>query len=89
MKKYTTAPHRKLLISCGLIGFGLMIAAAAPVTSAFAEPKQAEIRFLVQSNESQNKEIVREGFAKWANNTGSFFDLLVVHHRDFDRCPGY
>ncbi|MEI2581261.1 nuclear transport factor 2 family protein [Scytonema sp. PRP1] len=77
MKKYTTAPHRKLLMSFGLIGFGLMIAALAPVTSAKAEPKQAEIRFLVQSNESQNKEIVREGFAKWANNTGSFFSLLA------------
>ena len=77
MKKYTTAPHRKLLISFGLIGFGLMIATAAPVASATAEPKQAEIRKIVQSNQSQNKEIVREGFAKWANNTGSFFDLLA------------
>ncbi|MFL9458650.1 MULTISPECIES: nuclear transport factor 2 family protein [Nostocales] len=77
MKKYTTAPHRKLLMSFGLIGFGLMVAAAAPVTSAQAEPKLAEIPKIVQSNESQNKEIVRVGFAKWANNTGSFFDLLA------------
>ncbi|MCC5661416.1 nuclear transport factor 2 family protein [Nostoc sp. XA010] len=77
MKKYTTAPHRKLLISFGLIGFGLMIATAVPVASATAEPKQAEIRKIVQSNQSQNKEIVRVGFAKWANNTGSIFDLLA------------
>ncbi|MEW6144236.1 MAG: nuclear transport factor 2 family protein [Thermodesulfobacteriota bacterium] len=27
--------------------------------------------------EDKNKEIVREGFAKWANGTGSFFDLLT------------
>ena len=27
--------------------------------------------------EDKNKEIVKEGFAKWANGTGSFFDLLA------------
>jgi hypothetical protein len=30
-----------------------------------------------QSDEYKNKEIVREGFARWANGTGSFFDLLA------------
>ncbi|AUB36296.1 NTF2-like domain [Nostoc flagelliforme CCNUN1] len=76
MKKQTAAAHRKLLIGFGLIGFGFIIA-AAPVVSAAANQKQADNFMIVQSNQSQNKEIVREGFAKWANGTGSFFDLLA------------
>ena len=30
-----------------------------------------------QFNEGENKEIIHEGFAKWANGTGNFFDLLA------------
>jgi ketosteroid isomerase-like protein len=30
-----------------------------------------------QSEESKNKEIIHEGFAKWANGTGDVFDLLA------------
>ncbi|MBD2099776.1 nuclear transport factor 2 family protein [Leptolyngbya sp. FACHB-261] len=30
-----------------------------------------------QSDEVKNKEIVRQGFARWASGTGSFFDLLA------------
>ena len=30
-----------------------------------------------QSGENKNKEIIQEGFAKWANGTGNFFDLLA------------
>ena len=30
-----------------------------------------------QSDEGKNKEIIHEGFAKWANGTGNFFDLLA------------
>lgn len=30
-----------------------------------------------QSNEGRNKEIIYEGFAKWTNGTGNFFDLLA------------
>ena len=30
-----------------------------------------------QSDEGKNKEIIHEGFAKWANGTGNFFDLLT------------
>ena len=30
-----------------------------------------------QSEEGKNKEIIHEGFARWANGTGSFFDLLA------------
>ena len=30
-----------------------------------------------QSGEGKNKEIIHEGFAKWANGTGNFFDLLA------------
>jgi len=30
-----------------------------------------------RSSEDENKELIREGFAKWASGTGSFFDLLA------------
>jgi uncharacterized protein len=30
-----------------------------------------------QSDEGKNKEIIHEDFAKWANGTGNFFDLLA------------
>lgn len=30
-----------------------------------------------ESDEGKNKEIIHEGFAKWANGTGNFFDLLT------------
>lgn len=30
-----------------------------------------------QSDEGKNKEIIHEGFAKWANGTGNFFDPLA------------
>jgi ketosteroid isomerase-like protein len=37
----------------------------------------AQSREDVDNMEDKNKEIVREGFARWANGTGSFFDLLT------------
>lgn len=38
---------------------------------------RAQSREDIDEMEEKNKEIVREGFARWANGTGSFFDLLT------------
>lgn len=67
----TPIPRRNFLIGCGF-----MVAAAAPPAIA-ATRKQEENPMTVQSDEGKNKQIIREGFAKWANGTGSFFDLLA------------
>ena len=72
MKKQTTATYCRLLI-----GFGLMIAATVSLSCVANDRTQEDIPMIVQSDESKNKEIIREGFAKWAKGTGSFFDLLA------------
>jgi hypothetical protein len=44
-----------------------------PMTAITTGPMMAR----TQSEESKNEEIIHQGFAKWANGTGSFFDLLA------------
>jgi len=76
-----------------LIGFALFAAAGTFNATGVANPKlrnnlkaataigvaeaQAQSREDIEEMEEKNKEIVREGFARWANGTGSFFDLLT------------
>jgi len=47
------------------------------VSAIGAAEAQTQSREVVENMEDKNKEIVKEGFAKWANGTGSFFDLLA------------
>lgn len=47
------------------------------VTAIGVAEAQAQSKEDVENMEEKNKEIVREGFANWANGTGSFFDLLA------------
>lgn len=59
MKKLTAATCRRLLIC-----FGLMIAATVSPSSIADDRQQENIPMIVQSDESKNKEIIREGFVK-------------------------
>jgi uncharacterized protein len=65
-------PRRSLLIGCGFIA-----AAVAPLPSTATNLKQRGNSTTAQFDENKNKKIIREGFAKWSNSTGNFFDLLA------------
>jgi hypothetical protein len=85
MSKQTTPipiSRRKILMGCVYL-----VAAAALTETYAANPKERDnlmtanttdaMMAQTQSEEGKNKEIIHEGFAKWANGTGSFFDLLA------------
>ncbi|MDX2239288.1 MAG: nuclear transport factor 2 family protein [Leptolyngbyaceae cyanobacterium bins.302] len=63
-------PRRKFLI-----GSGFMVAAIAP--SAVAVQRKQAAPTTEEFDEDKNKEIIRAGFARWADGTGSFFGLLA------------
>jgi hypothetical protein len=76
-----------------LTGSALFLAAVALISTYLANPNprnnlkvvsaigvaeaQAQSGEDVDNMEDRNKEIIREGFARWANGTGSIFDLLT------------
>jgi hypothetical protein len=53
------------------------VTAGATPARAQSEEENNDMTANTRSVEDKNKEIIQEGFTKWANGTGSFFDLLA------------